>query len=156
VQLARRVGLRTIATASAEDASFVRHLGAQVVIDFKSQRFEEQVREADAVIDLVGSDTQTRSFQVLRRGGKLISAVSSPDQQLAARYSVEVAFFLVDVSTQRLSQIADLIDSRELSVRVGEVIAFADAPKAHLMLENVLPRPKGKIVLNVGTRQVTS
>jgi NADPH:quinone reductase-like Zn-dependent oxidoreductase len=147
VQLAHRADLRTIATAAAEDSSFVRHLGADTVIDFRSQRFEQEIREVDAVIDLVGSDTQTRSFQVLRRGGKLISAVSLPDQELAARHGVEAAFFLVVVSTPLLTQIAGLLDSRVLSARVGEVVRFADAPKAHLMLENLLPRRKGKIVL---------
>jgi NADPH:quinone reductase-like Zn-dependent oxidoreductase len=149
VQLARRAGLRTITTAAAEDSVFVRHLGADTVIDYRSQRFEQEIRDADAVIDLVGSDTQTRSFQVLRRGGKLISAVSVPDQQLAVRHGVDAAFFLVDVSTRRLAQIAGLLDSRELSTHVGEVIPFVEARKAHLMLENMLPRPKGKIVLAV-------
>jgi NADPH:quinone reductase-like Zn-dependent oxidoreductase len=147
VQLAHRAGLRIIATASAEDGAFVRQLGADTVIDFKSQRFEDEVREADAVIDLVGGEIQTRSFQVLRRGGKLISAVSAPDPQLAERHGVTAAFFLVDVSTRALTQIADLLDRGELRVRVGEVIPFADGRKAHLMLEDVLPRPKGKIVL---------
>ena len=56
--------------------AFVRNLGANTVIDFQTQRFEEHVRDVDAVIDLVGGETQKRSFQVLRRGGKLISAVS--------------------------------------------------------------------------------
>jgi NADPH:quinone reductase-like Zn-dependent oxidoreductase len=149
VQLARRAGLRIIATAAAEDGAFVRELGANTVIDFKSQRFEEQVRDADAVIDLVGGDTQTRSFQVLRRGGRLISAVSAPDPQLAGRHGVEAAFFLVDVSTRSLTQLAPLLDRGELRARVGEVIPFAEARKAHLMLEGVLPRPKGKIVLAV-------
>jgi NADPH:quinone reductase-like Zn-dependent oxidoreductase len=150
VQLAHRARLRTIATASAEDAAYVRQLGADTVIDFKSQRFEEQIRDADAVIDLVGADTQTRSFQVLRRGGKLISAVSAPDQKLAERHGVEAAFFLVDVSTRHLAQIAALLDSGELRARVGEVIPFVDARRAHLILDGVLPRPKGKIVLAVG------
>jgi NADPH:quinone reductase-like Zn-dependent oxidoreductase len=149
VQLARDAGLRIFATAAAGDAAFVRQLGADTVIDFKSQRFEDEIREADAVIDLVGADTQTRSFQVLRRGGRLISAVSAPDQQLAERHGVEAAFFLVEVTTQRLAQLAGLLDSGKLRARVGEVIPFAEAPKAHLMLENVLPGPKGKIVLAV-------
>jgi NADPH:quinone reductase-like Zn-dependent oxidoreductase len=74
-QLARRAGLRTIATAAIDDISYVRNF-AQTVIDFKTQRFQEEVRDADVVIDLVGRETQRRSFQVLRRGGKLISAVS--------------------------------------------------------------------------------
>jgi NADPH:quinone reductase-like Zn-dependent oxidoreductase len=152
VRLAHRAGLRIIATAAAKDGAFVRELGADTVIDFESQRFEAQVREADAVIDLVGGDTQTRSFEVLRRGGKLISAVSAPDQALAQRYGVEAAFFLVDVSTQRLAQIADLLDRGELRARVGEVIPFAEARRAHQMLENGLRRPKGKIVLAVAAQ----
>jgi NADPH:quinone reductase-like Zn-dependent oxidoreductase len=64
-QLARRAGLKTIGTATTDDISLVRDLGADVVIDYRTQRFEEQVRDADAVIDLVGGETQDRSFQVL-------------------------------------------------------------------------------------------
>jgi NADPH:quinone reductase-like Zn-dependent oxidoreductase len=80
----------------------VRDLGANTVIDFQTQRFEDEIRDADAVIDLVGGETQVRSFQVLRRGGKLISAVSRPDQHLAQRQGVEAAFFLVNVTRERL------------------------------------------------------
>src|SRR6185369_2458489 len=83
VQLARRAGLNIIATAGTNDLSRMRDLGANTIIDFKKHRFEEQIRDVDAVIDLVGGETQQRSFQVLRRGGKLISAVSRPDQKLA-------------------------------------------------------------------------
>jgi NADPH:quinone reductase-like Zn-dependent oxidoreductase len=92
VQLACRAGVQTTATVATDDISFVRNLGANKVIDYRTQRFEEQVRNADAVIDLVGGETQVRSFQVLRRGGKLISAVSRPDQDLAKRHGVEATF----------------------------------------------------------------
>ena len=149
VQLARRAGLRTIATAARDDAAFVRDLGADSVIDYRTERFEDKVRDADAVIDLVGGDTQRRSFQVLRRGGKLISAVSHPDEDLAQRHGVEAAFFLVNVTTQDLAQITSLIDGGNLRTRVGAVLQLADAREAHFMLEGVRPRPKGKIVLAV-------
>jgi NADPH:quinone reductase-like Zn-dependent oxidoreductase len=149
VQLARRAGLRTFATAAMEDKSYVRELGAATVIDFQTQRFEEAIHDADAVIDLVGGDTQERSFQVLRRGGKLISAVSRPDQHLARIHGVEAAFFLVDVTSRHLAEIAGLIDGGELKTRVGAVLPLADAREAHLMLERVRPQPKGKIVLAV-------
>ena len=76
VQLACRAGMRTIATVGTDDIPFVRNLGANTVIDYRSQRFEEDIRDADAVIDLVGGETQRRSFQVLGRGGKLISVAS--------------------------------------------------------------------------------
>jgi NADPH:quinone reductase-like Zn-dependent oxidoreductase len=149
VQLARRAGLRTIATAARDDAAVVRDLGADSVIDYRTEEFENKVRDADAVIDLVGGDTQRRSFQVLRRGGKLISAVSDPDQDLAQRHGVEAAFFLVEVTTQALAQITSLIDGGNLRTRVGAVLRLADAREAHFMLEGVRPRPKGKIVLAV-------
>jgi NADPH:quinone reductase-like Zn-dependent oxidoreductase len=134
VQLARRAGVQTIATAATDDISFVRDLGANTVIDYRTQRFEEEVREADAVIDLVGGETQDRSFQVLRRGGKLISAVSNPDQHLAERHGVEAGFFLVSVTSQYLAEIARLVDCGELRTNVGAVLPLADARDAHFML----------------------
>ena len=101
------------------------------------------------MIDLVGGETQKRSFQVLRRGGKLISAVSRPDQDLAQSHGVEAAFFLVNVTSQDLAEIASLIDGGKLRTRVGAVLPLADAREAHFMLEGVRPQPKGKIVLAV-------
>jgi len=149
VQLARHAGVQTIATLATDDISFARDLGANTVIDYRTQRFEEQVRDADAVIDLVGGETQIRSFQVLRRGGKLISAVSHPDEELAKRHGVEATFFLVNVTSQYLTEIARLVDGGELRTNVGAVLPLADAREAHFMMEHVRPQPKGKIVLAV-------
>jgi NADPH:quinone reductase-like Zn-dependent oxidoreductase len=153
VQIARRAGIRIIATAAAEDLDYIRELGADTVIDYQTQRFEDVARNVDAVLDLVGGETQQRSFQVLRQGGKLISAVSQPDQDMAKSHGVDAAFFLVNVTTSHLTEIAGLIDSGELRMRVGTVVPLADAHEAHLMLEGVLPVPKGKIVLSVATRE---
>ncbi|MCP3395384.1 NADP-dependent oxidoreductase [Bradyrhizobium sp. CCGB12] len=149
VQLARRARLRSIATAGAKDIEYVRSLGADKVLDYHTQRFEEEVKAADAVLDLVGGETQMRSFQVLRPGGKLISAVSQPDQGRAKHYGVTATFFLVEVTTERLRTIADLIDLGELKTCVGVVLPLTDARDAHMMLEGRRSRPKGKIVLNV-------
>jgi NADPH:quinone reductase-like Zn-dependent oxidoreductase len=90
---------------------FVRDLGADTVVDFRSQRFEDAARNVDAVLDLVGGETQRRSFPVLRRGGKLISTVSPPDQDLAKSHGVDARFFLVNVTSRYLAEIADLVDS---------------------------------------------
>src|SRR5919202_508214 len=139
VQLACRAGVRTIATVATDDIPFVRNLGADTVIDYRTQRFEDEVRDADAVIDLVGGETQERSFRVLRRGGKLISAVSRPDQHLAQSHGVEAAFFLVNVTSQYLTEIAGLVDGGQLRTRVGAVLPLADAREAHFMLERVRP-----------------
>lgn len=57
-------GIRTIATAATDETAFVRDLGADTVVDFQTQRFEDAARNVDAVLDLVGGETQRRSFQV--------------------------------------------------------------------------------------------
>jgi NADPH:quinone reductase-like Zn-dependent oxidoreductase len=148
VQLAHQAGIQIVATAAADDIPRVRELGANMVIDFQTQNFENEVRGVDAVIDLVGGDVQQRSFQVLRRGGKLISAVAPPDQGLAQSLGIEAAFFLVQVNSRCLTEIASLIDGGKLKTQVGAVLPLADAREAHLMLEHLRPQPKGKIVLS--------
>jgi Zinc-binding dehydrogenase len=113
---------------------------------------EHQIVVLDAVLDLIGGETQRRSFSVLRRGGKLISAVSHPDQDLAKSHGVDAIFFLVNVTQQYLTEIADQIDSGKLRTRVGAVLPLADAREAHFILEGRRPPPKGKIVLAVEAR----
>ena len=152
VQLARRAGIRSIATAGTDDLAYVRELGADTVVDFRTERFEDAARDVDAVLDLVGGETQTRSFQVLRRGGKLVSAVSNPDQELARSHGVDATFFLVKITTEHLAELADLIDRGDLKTRVGIALPLADAREAHFMLEGRRPPPKGKIVLAVETQ----
>lgn len=152
VQLARRAGIRTIATAAADDIAFTRELGADTVIDFRTERFEDLARDVDAVFDLVGSETQVRSFQVLRRGGKLISAVAPPDQALAERHGVDAAFFLVKVTSGHLAELTDLIERGDLRVRVGTVLPISAAREAHFILEGQRPAAKGKIVLALGAQ----
>lgn len=149
VQLARRAGLHTIATAGADDLAYVQSLGADRVVDYRAQRFEDEVHEADAVLDLVGGETQTRSFKVLRRGGRLVSAVSQPEQARAEEHGVRAEFFLVRVTTEHLSPLAGLLEGSELKTRVGAVLPLARAREAHFMLEGEQAAPKGKIVLEV-------
>lgn len=149
VQFARKARLNVIATASTGDIEAVRKLGADVVVDFRNQRFEEVAKDVDAVIDLVGGETQARSFSVLRKGGKLVSAVSQPDQDLAKANGVEAFFFLVNVTTAQLNDITAEIDSGRLVTNVGDVLPLSEAITAHEMLEGVRPHAKGKIVLRV-------
>jgi hypothetical protein len=122
----------------------VRTLAASTVIDYHTQRFEEEVRAADAVIDLVGGETQARSFQVLRRGGKLISTVSLPDQNLAQSHGFEAKFFLVNVTRQFLANITALIDGGELKTRVGAVLPLADGRREPFQAGTRTASAKGK------------
>jgi NADPH:quinone reductase-like Zn-dependent oxidoreductase len=85
----------------------------------------------------------------LKRGGHLISAVSPPDPASAAKFGVTAEFFLVEVTTERLSRIAALLDEGILRTTVGAVLPLADARTSHEMLEGVRPLPRGKIVLRL-------
>ena len=76
--------------------------------------------------------------------------MSRPDQHLAQSHGIEATFFLVNVTSQHLADIARLVDGGKLRTRVGAALPLADAREAHFRLERVRPQPKGKIVLTVG------
>ena len=148
VQLARRVAREVVATVSTDGVEYARALGVHRVIDVRESRFDDVVSDVDVVLDTVGGDTQERSFAVLKPGGIMVSAVSVPDQQKAAQRGVRAQFFLVEVSSSRLAQIAALIDAGELNHRVGDVLPLSEARIAHEMLAGK-PHQRGKIVLRV-------
>jgi NADPH:quinone reductase-like Zn-dependent oxidoreductase len=148
VQLAKRAGALVIATASAKDAAYVRRLGADGVIDFRTTRFEERVKEIDAVFDTVGGEMLDRSYGVLKRGGIVVSAVTQPSKEKAEQRAVRAVFFYVQVTTERLKAIADLIAAGALETEVGEVLWLDEARKGHEMLEGA-PHRRGKIVIRV-------
>lgn len=149
VQFARIAGLHVYATTGDQDFTYVRDLGSERVLDGRVDRFEDLLPRMDAVIDLVGGEVQARSFALLRRGGSLISTVSAPVQDIAASHGVRAAFFLVQVTTERLARIAGLIEAGSLKTSVGTVLPLAEAKLAHEMLEDTRPRPRGKIVLRI-------
>jgi NADPH:quinone reductase-like Zn-dependent oxidoreductase len=149
VQMAKLAEAHVIATAGNDDLDYVRSLGADRVIDYRAERFDEQVRGLDAVIDLVGGETQTRSFSVLKPGGYLVSAVSQPNREQAGQSRVHARFFQVDVTTMDLTRIAEMIDAGDLRTRVGCTVPLTDARIAHEMLEGTRKTPRGKIVLKV-------
>jgi NADPH:quinone reductase-like Zn-dependent oxidoreductase len=149
VQLARRAAREVIATALSNDVAYVQTLGADRVIDVQKSRFEEEVTEVDVVLNTVSGDTQDRSFAIVKPGGVLVSSVAPPDEDKAARHGIRALFFLVEVSSQRLEQIAALIEAGELTTNVGDVLPLAAARTAHEMLAGK-PHKRGKIVLRVG------
>ena len=148
VQLALLHGARVIATVRGAEAAAVRALGADVV-EVDRADWQTSVRDADAVLDTVGGTLQERSFAMLRRGGFLISIVSTPDAALAQAHGVQSTFMLVDVNRIYLKRIAELIDEGALRVDVGTVLPLERAREAHEMLDGLRPRPRGKIVLHI-------
>jgi NADPH:quinone reductase-like Zn-dependent oxidoreductase len=148
LQLAERARTIVITTAAAKDLSYVRSLGGYGVIDYRARRFEEQVKEIDAVLDTAGGDTLERSYGALKRGGILVSSAAQPSQEKARQHGIRAPFFLVQVTTERLKRIAELIDAGELKTKVGEVLWLDEARQGHQMLEGA-PHRRGKIVIKV-------
>jgi NADPH:quinone reductase-like Zn-dependent oxidoreductase len=148
VQMAKQAGLHVVASAGSADLDYVRGLGAERVVDYKKERFEDSVSGVDVVLDTVGGDTQLRSLRVLKPGGILVSVVSPVPEPIQRRYGVRAAYFYVDVTTARLNKITELFDSRKLVTDVGSVLPLEAARIAHEMLGGA-PHLRGKIVLSI-------
>ena len=148
VQLAKRAGAVVIATASAENEGYVHRLGANGVMDYRTTRFYETLKEVDVVLDTVGGEALERSYEIVKRAGIIVSSATQPSKEKAEQYGVRAMFFLVEVTRERLTQIGRLIDSGELKTEVGEVLWLDEARRAHEMLEGA-PHRRGKIVIKI-------
>ena len=145
VQLAHWCGAHVIGTASARNLDFVRELGADEVIEYRTTRFEEIVRDLDAVLDTVGSETLHRSWGVLKPGGKLvtIAAQSEGTKDPAARD----AFFVVEANRSQLAEIARLLDDGHIRPILDEAFPLAQAGQAYQRAQ--AGGHRGKVVLRV-------
>ncbi len=147
VQLAKWKGAYVIGTASAASHELLRELGVDEAIDYRNQRFEDLVHDADVVLDTIGGETQTRSWNVLRQGGILVSIISPPSEQEAAAHGVRGAFLFMHPDADELAQIAALVDAGKLRPIVDTVMPLSDAHKAHEQSQT--GHTHGKIVLQV-------
>jgi NADPH:quinone reductase-like Zn-dependent oxidoreductase len=149
VQLAKQAGATVIATASTAQVNRVKGLGADRVIDYKTERFEDLCSELDVVLDTVGGDTRQRSWSLIRKGGVLASLLPPPpSEELAQQYGVQA--FMVH-GHPRIAEIMPEMTRRLHSgaIAVPEVAAtypLARAAEAHAEFERSAPR--GRIVLH--------
>jgi len=148
VQFAKAEGAYVYATASGEGVQAVRDDGADEVIDYKTQKFEDVAKGVDLVFDLIGGDTQARSFAVVKPGGALISTVQEPDKAKAAEKQLTAKRYMAEPNADHLKRIGELIDAGKVKVVVAETFPLEQAAAAHASLEN--DHPRGKIVLKVG------
>lgn len=141
IQLAKSRGARVITTASKENHEFVKSLGADVVVDYKTEKFEDVAKEVDVVLDVIGGDTQRRSYSTLKPGGILVSIVGRPANPPA---NIKAQGILVHPSG---SQLAKLIADGKLKPEVGKTFPLTEAAAAHAQGKSGSHR--GKIVLLV-------
>src|SRR5919108_5984390 len=99
IQLAKHLGAYVATTVSKNDKEFVQRLGADQVIDYKTEDFEDISHDYDAVFDTVGGDTYTRSFKVLKRGGGIIvSMLEQPSSELMNQFGIKAVFLFSQVN----------------------------------------------------------
>jgi NADPH:quinone reductase-like Zn-dependent oxidoreductase len=146
-QLAKLRGAKVIGTASV-NIDFLSELGVDQAINYVTTAFEDVVSDVDVVLDLIGSDTQQRSWKVLKPGGILISTVQPPSEEIAAAHNVRLGFIATAPPIgPTLTEVARMVDSGQLTPHVSTILPLREIRRAHEMLE--AKHTHGKIVLEV-------
>ncbi|ONI78607.1 NADPH:quinone reductase [Actinosynnema sp. ALI-1.44] len=152
VQFAKAVGAHVTGTASAGRHDWLREIGADEVIDYRTTRFEDVTGDQDVVVDLIGGDNAIRSTGVLKPGGTVVAVPSGVSDELAAAAEargVTAIDFLVEPDGHALAEIARLIDAGQVRVEVERVFPFDDIRAAHERQES--GRVQGKLVVRIST-----
>lgn len=145
VQMAKAAGAYVIATASGSGVALAKSLGADEVIDYKLQDVSIIVKDVDLVADTAGGETQTKLFQVLKPGGKLLSIAMPPSQELAEKYNVKASFVVSDISAKTLQNGIDLIKVGKFKTIVSKTFKLEEAAIAQDFL--TAGGVNGKVVL---------
>ena len=147
IQLAKYLGAYVYATASAKDTKYVKGLGADNVIDYKSQKFEDIAKDCDAVFDPIGGETYTRSFDVLKKSGVVVSMAEQPNKELMEKYGVQAVNQFTQPNRERLDKLVGLVEQGTVKVHIDKTFSLDEASEALSYMET--GHPKGKVVLQV-------
>ena len=171
IQLAKHVGAIVATTTSAANVDLVKRLGADIVIDYRKDRFEEVLRDYDLVLNSLDGETLKKSLLVLKPGGKLISISGPPDpdfarslglgrilgfamrllsfriRRQAKRHRVDYSFLFMRASGDQLRHISSLIETGAVRPVVDQVFPFESTKEAMAYVET--GRAKGKVVVSV-------
>ena len=129
VQFARRAGAHVIATAQGINAGYLRGLGADEVIDYRTSSFWEQIKDVDLVLDLVGGAALVNSWQVITDGGRIVST-AAPDIAAHTPAGKRGVWFQMRPDAAQLAEIVGLVDQGAVKVEVSEVAGLSDATAA--------------------------
>ncbi|HXD10533.1 MAG TPA: NADP-dependent oxidoreductase [Anaerolineales bacterium] len=147
VQLAKLRGAKVIGTASIH-LDFIKELGVDQAIDYSTTAFEDVVSDVDVVLDLIGGETQERSWKVLKPGGMLVSTIQPPSEETAAAHGVRTGFIAsAPPIKETLTKVAEMMDNGTLKVTVSTILPLAEIQKAHELIE--AKHTHGKLVLQV-------
>jgi NADPH:quinone reductase-like Zn-dependent oxidoreductase len=147
VQLAKWKGAYVIGTASQKNADFLRELGADEVIDYESEHFEDKLHDIDLVFDTIGGDVQMNSLKVLKPGGILVSTVGIKDEAAVKAKGVKGIAYMAKSLPDQLRQMAALIDAGKLKPIISRTLPLKEAAQGQR--ESEQGHTRGKIVLTV-------
>lgn len=147
IQLAKHINAYVATTASAKETDFVKSLGADEVIDYETQDFSKLLKDYDAVFDTVGGEINAKSYTILKSGGILVSMVQPVDEALVKRHGIHYIQQSSKPTAERLTKIAELVDSGKLKVNIDKLFRLDQAAEALEYLK--IGHPRGKVVIQV-------
>lgn len=171
IQLAKHLGAYVATTTSAKNSDWVKDLGADLVIDYKTTDFAEVTQGYDVVLDTQGGEILEKSIQVLQRGGRVISIAGPPDQHLAQtmganglvklimsfmgrairkkakKHGVNYRFLFMQANGMQLQQIAQLVEQQHIKPIIDRIYDFAETKQAMQYVN--AGRSKGKVVIHI-------
>jgi NADPH:quinone reductase-like Zn-dependent oxidoreductase len=147
IQIAKARGTRVIATASSANQDLLKQLGADLAIDYTKTKFEDVAKDVDAVLDPVGKETLARSYNVVKKGGIVMSLVTLPDRAELKKRGIHGAAISVHPDAEDLTEIAQLIDAGKIKPIVTQVLTLSEAIAAQQ--QAATHHTRGKVVLRV-------
>jgi alcohol dehydrogenase len=148
IQYAKHLGCYVATTVRSSQEEFVDRLGADKIIDFEAQQFENSLKDYDAVLDTVGGDVYKRSFSILKKDGIVVSMIQNvPDQELMSRYHARSIYITAQVSTASLSRLAELVDTNIIKPQIDKEFPLEKTSEAYNYFEK--EHPKGKVVIKI-------
>lgn len=147
IQIAKHLGAYVATTAKGADAQYVKELGADEVIDYQTEKFDEKLHDFDAVFDTVGGDTYTRSFSVVKTGGAIASMVEQTNDELAKTHNVSAHHISSEATRDRLEHITELLEQGALKIHVDKTFPLEQAADALEYVKN--GQHKGKVVITI-------
>jgi NADPH:quinone reductase-like Zn-dependent oxidoreductase len=147
VQIAKSIGAYVAVTVSEKDKEFVKELGADEVIDHDAQKFEEILKDYDAVYDTIGGEVLDKSFLVLKKGGVIASMKGQPNPELAEKYGVVGIAINTQTNSDRLKRLTQLVESEIVKPRVDRVFDLTQIKEAFIYKQSA--HPQGKVVIKI-------
>lgn len=148
IQLAKAKGAHVTTTASATKSALVKSLGADEVIDYRTQDFSKLAKDMDVVFDTVGGETQEKSWGTLKPGGILVSITDRPSEDRARAEGKRAGFVFIGPNAPILTELAGMVDAGQVRPIIGAEYGLNDAAKAQQASET--GHATGKIVIYVG------